>query len=102
MIRRHGPRSDVFEDANREEQHYASRTHECDRRSECDELFCGPNAKSAGPMTTDPIHLLDPRLKGLAGKPTQPVRLSPTTQIHVLLNALLETGTTRTVRTSPL
>jgi len=61
-----------------------------------------PNGKSAGPMTTDPIHLFDPCLKGLAGKPTQPVRLSPTTQIDVFLNALLETGTTRTVRTSPL
>src|ERR1700675_2106956 len=36
MIRRHGPRSDVFGNANRKEQHYASRTHECDRRSECD------------------------------------------------------------------
>src|ERR1700686_4112657 len=40
MIRCHWPRSNVFGDANREEQHYASRTHECDRRSECDELFC--------------------------------------------------------------
>jgi hypothetical protein len=88
--------------ANREEQHYASRTPEWDRRSECDELFCQPKGKNAGPMTTDPIHLFDPRLKGIAGKPTQPVRLSPTTQIDVFLNALLETGTTRTVRTSPL
>jgi hypothetical protein len=60
-----------------------------------------PNGKSAGPITTDPIHLFDPRLQVLAGKPTQPVRLSPTTQIVVFLNALLETGTTRTVRTSP-
>ena len=39
MIRRHRPRSDVFGNANREEQHYASRTHECDRRSECDDMF---------------------------------------------------------------
>jgi hypothetical protein len=52
-------------------------------------------------MTTDPIHLFDPLLKGLAGKPAQPAWLSPTTQIDVFLNALLETGTTRTVRTSP-
>ena len=53
-------------------------------------------------MTTDPMHLFDPGIKGVAGKHAQPVRLSPTTQIDVFLNALLETGTTRTVRTSPL
>jgi protein TonB len=53
-------------------------------------------------MTTDPIHLFDPGLKGVAGKHAQPVRLSPTTQNDVFLNALLETGTTRKVRRSPL
>jgi protein TonB len=53
-------------------------------------------------MTTDPIHLFDPGLKGLAGKPTQPVRLSPTTQNDVFLSALLETPTTKTMRRSPL
>src|SRR6202051_2057207 len=61
MIRCHGPRSDFFGKGNREDQQYASRTHECDRRSECDELFCRPNGKNVGPMTTDPIHLFDPR-----------------------------------------
>jgi periplasmic protein TonB len=53
-------------------------------------------------MTTDPMHLFDPGLKGPAGRPAQPVRLSPTTQNDVSLNALLETGTTKTVRRSPL
>jgi protein TonB len=53
-------------------------------------------------MTTDPIHLFDPGLKGLAGKPTQPVRLSPTTQNDVFLSALLETPTTKSMRRSPL
>ncbi len=53
-------------------------------------------------MTTDPMHLFDPGLKGLAGKPGQRVRLSPTTQNDVFLNALLEAGTTKTVRRSPL
>ena len=53
-------------------------------------------------MTTDPIHLFDPGLKGVAGKHAQPVRLSPTTQNDVFLNALLETSTTRKIRRSPL
>jgi periplasmic protein TonB len=53
-------------------------------------------------MTTDPIHLFDPRLKGPGGEPARPVRLPPTTQNDVSLNALLETGTTRNVRRSPL
>jgi protein TonB len=53
-------------------------------------------------MTTDPMHLFDPGLKGVVGKHAQPVRLSPTTQNDVFLNALLETGTTRKVRRSPL
>jgi protein TonB len=53
-------------------------------------------------MTTDPMHLFDPGLKRVAGKNAQPVRLSPTTQNDVFLNALLEAGTTKTVRRSPL
>ena len=53
-------------------------------------------------MTNDLMHLFDSGLKGVAGKPAQPVRLSPTTQNEVSLNALLETGTTKTVRRSPL
>jgi protein TonB len=53
-------------------------------------------------MTTHPMHLFDPALKGLAGKPVRPVRLSPTTQNDVFLNALLETATAKTVRRSPL
>jgi periplasmic protein TonB len=53
-------------------------------------------------MTTHPMHLFDPALRDLAGKPARPVRLSPATQNDVSLNALLETGTTRTVRRSPL
>ena len=53
-------------------------------------------------MTTDPIHLFDPGLKGPAGKPARPVRLAPTTQNEVSLNALLETPTTKTLRRSPL
>jgi protein TonB len=53
-------------------------------------------------MTTDPMHLFDPGLKGPAGKPAQPVRLPPTTKNDVSLNALLETGTTKNVRRSPL
>ena len=57
---------------------------------------------SGGPMTTDPIHLFDPGLKGPVGEPARPVRLAPTTQNDVSLNALLETGTTRNVRRSPL
>src|SRR5260370_833504 len=53
-------------------------------------------------MTTHPMNLLDSGLKGLAEKPTRPVRLAPTTQNDVFLKALLEAGTTRTVRRSPL
>src|SRR5260370_17037752 len=53
-------------------------------------------------MTTHPMHLFDPAQKGRAGKPTQPVRLSPTTQNDVFLSALLETPTTKTMRRSPL
>jgi protein TonB len=53
-------------------------------------------------MTTHPMHLFDSGLKGLVGKPTRPVRLSPTTQNDVFLSALLATGATRTVRRSPL
>ena len=53
-------------------------------------------------MTTHPIHLFDPALKGPIGKPTRPVHLSPTTQNDVFLNALLEMPTTKSVRRSPL
>jgi protein TonB len=53
-------------------------------------------------MTTHPMHLFDSGLKGVAGKPAQPVRLSPTGQNEVSLKALLETGTTKSVRRSPL
>jgi protein TonB len=48
------------------------------------------------------MHLFDAGLKRVAGKNAQPVRLSPTTQNDVFLNALLEAGTTKTVRRSPL
>src|SRR5258707_12012170 len=53
-------------------------------------------------MTTHPMHLFDSGLKGLTEKPTRPVRLAPTTQNDVFLKALLEAGTTKTVRRSPL
>ncbi len=53
-------------------------------------------------MTNDPMHLFDPGLKELVGKRARPVRLSPTTQNDVSLNALLETGTTKSLRRSPL
>ncbi len=53
-------------------------------------------------MTTHPMHLFDSRLKGLAGEPARPVRLAPTTQKDVFLNALLEAGTTKSARRSPL
>jgi len=53
-------------------------------------------------MTTDPMHLFDPGLKEVVGKRARPVRLSPATQNDVSLNALLETGTTKSVRRSPL
>ncbi len=53
-------------------------------------------------MTTHPMHLFDPALKGFAGKPARPVRVSPTRPNDVFLNALLATGTTTTLRRSPL
>lgn len=53
-------------------------------------------------MTNDPMHLFDPGLKELVGKRARLVRLSPATQNDVSLNALLETGTTKRVRRSPL
>jgi len=53
-------------------------------------------------MTTHPMHLFDPALKGLTGQPARPVRLSPTTKNDAFLNALLEAGTTKIVRRSPL
>lgn len=53
-------------------------------------------------MTTHPMHLFDLDQKGPAGKPARPVRLAPTTKNEVSLNALLETGTTKTERRSPL
>src|SRR5260370_13633659 len=84
------------------ERHHATRTHECDRQSECNELFGRPNGKNGGPMTNDPMHLFDPGLKEFVGKRARPVRLSPTTQNDVSLNALLETGTTKSLRRSPL
>lgn len=53
-------------------------------------------------MSNNPMHLFDPGLKELVGKRARPVRLSPATQNDVSLNALLETGTTKSVRRSPL
>src|SRR5260370_14178857 len=53
-------------------------------------------------MTTHPMHLFDSGLKGLAEKPTRPVRLAPSTQDDVFLRALLDAGTTKPVRRSPL
>src|SRR5260370_9148529 len=53
-------------------------------------------------MTNDPMHIFDPGLKEFVGKRARPVRLSPTTQNDVSLNALLETGTTKSLRRSPL
>jgi protein TonB len=53
-------------------------------------------------MNTHPMHLFDPAQKSLEGKAARPVRLSPTTQNDVFLNALLETPTTKTLRSSPL
>jgi protein TonB len=53
-------------------------------------------------MTSYSMHLFDPGLKGIAKGPVRPVRLSPTTQNDVFLNALLETARTRTVRRNPL
>jgi protein TonB len=48
------------------------------------------------------MHLFDPAQKGPMGKPALPVRLSPTKQNDVFLDALLETATTKTARRSPL
>src|SRR5260370_15778683 len=53
-------------------------------------------------MTTHPMHLFDLAQKEPAAKTARPVRLSPTTQNDVFLRALLEAGTTKTVRRSPL
>jgi protein TonB len=53
-------------------------------------------------MTTHPMHLFDPAQTGLTGNPARPVRLSPTTQDDVFLNALLETPNTKTFRRNPL
>jgi protein TonB len=53
-------------------------------------------------MTTHPMHFFDPAQAGSTGKPARAVRLSPTTQNDVFLSALLETGTTTTIRRSPL
>jgi len=53
-------------------------------------------------MTTHPMHLFDPAQPGSTAKPARSVRLSPTIQNDVFLSALLETGTTTTVRRSPL
>ena len=53
-------------------------------------------------MSNNPMHLFDPGLKELVGKRTRPVRLSPATQNDVSLNALLETGTPKSVQRSPL
>jgi periplasmic protein TonB len=52
-------------------------------------------------VTTHPMHLFDPALKGLSGKSERPVRLDPTTKNDVFLNALLASGSTRTLRRSP-
>jgi len=48
------------------------------------------------------MHLFDPALKGLKGKVTRLVHVSPTTQNDVFLDALLEMPTTKSVRRSPL
>jgi len=48
------------------------------------------------------MHLFDSGLKGLAGEPARPVRLSSTTQNDVFLDALLQMPTTKSVRRSPL
>src|SRR5229473_755302 len=64
--------------------------------------MCSCNCRRGRTMTTHPMHLFDPALKGLAGKPARPVRVSPTRPNDVFLNALLATGTTTTLRRSPL
>jgi len=51
MIRRHGPRDNIFGNVNREEQHDASRTHECDRRANA-------TSSSAGRRVADEDALL--------------------------------------------
>jgi protein TonB len=48
------------------------------------------------------MHLFDLATKSAAAKSARPVRLSPTTQNDIFLNALLETPTTKSVRRSPL
>jgi len=53
-------------------------------------------------MTTHPMHLFDPDKAGPTGKPARAIRLSSTIQNDVFLSALLEAGTTATVRRSPL
>jgi periplasmic protein TonB len=53
-------------------------------------------------MTTHPMHLFDSAAKSPAAKTRRLVRLSPTTQSDVFLNALLEMPTTKSVRRSPL
>ncbi len=53
-------------------------------------------------MTTHPMHLFDPGLKGPTREPARPVRLAPTTQNDVFLKALLETPETKSARRSPL
>src|SRR5258707_9976932 len=53
-------------------------------------------------MPAIPILLYDLATKERATKTARLVRLSPTTQNDVFLNALLETATTRTARRSPL
>src|SRR5713226_3528158 len=64
--------------------------------------MCFCNCRRGRTMTTHPMHLFDPALKGFAGKPARPVRVSPTRPNDVFLNALLATGTTTTLRRSPL
>ncbi len=48
-------------------------------------------------MTTQPMRLFDPGLKELVGKRAQAVRLSPTTQNEVSLNALLSKWKSRLI-----
>ena len=53
-------------------------------------------------MITHSMHLFDLATKSAAAKSARPVRLSPTTQNDIFLNALLETPTTKSVRRRPL